>query len=150
VSHLVSSRGLMSTVIAVSAAFSALGAAEATAAPRPSPAVAEQIWKLAPNVPVGPTAGSPCHRATDALLVWKREARGRQWGLINLYAAECSNGTLLVARRTGSSQWIEVTSFGYMPVTPCSAFKKPAARVNVPGPIMRRLTELFSRCGQHV
>lgn len=137
-------------VIGVAAVVAAtvLGSSPAGAVPKPSPKVAKQMWALQPDVPVRPQGDLVCYRDPRALGVWKRKAGGRRWGLINLTTAGCANAIIVVSRRSGSSKWMSVTSFGYMPITDCAAFERPISRIDVPPPIMRRLTAVFGRCGQ--
>ncbi|MBK6764006.1 MAG: hypothetical protein IPG68_12375 [Micrococcales bacterium] len=128
--------------------LSLLGGTPALALSEPSPAVAQQMWKLAPSIPVHPTGDLPCHRVPEALGVWKFTARGRQWGVLNWTATACSNGLDLVARRKESRHWTRITGFGYLPITPCNVFRTPKAEIDVPKRVVKRVNALFGPCGQ--
>lgn len=134
-------------VVAVAGLFLVTGA-PAHSMSRPAPPVAEQMWKLVPSIPREPVGDLPCHRAPDALGVWKFTAQGRQWGLINYYTAGCSNGVEIVARRKRSKLWTKITGFGYLPITPCSVFRVPRAALNVPRRVVKRVNTVFGPCGQ--
>ncbi len=140
-------RRLSSAIATTTTCLSLLGT-PAFALSEPSPAVAHRMWKLAPSIPPSPVGGVPCYRAPDALGVWKFTARGRQWGIINYTATGCSNAVELVARRKGSKRWVEITGFGYLPITPCKVFRTPQAEIDVPRRVVRRVTTVFGKCGQ--